>query len=73
MNREYLQKPYRKYCVFLRLLVMSVIINVLYGLVIGRIVAEAPILWSPKAKSRLTRKDTDAGRDPAKGEQASRG
>ena len=25
--------------------------------------AEAPILWRPDAKSRLTRKDPDAGKD----------
>ena len=25
--------------------------------------AEAPILWTPDAKSRLTRKDPDAGKD----------
>ena len=25
--------------------------------------AEAPILWPPDAKSRLIRKDTDAGKD----------
>ena len=25
--------------------------------------AEAPILWSPDAKSRLTGKDSDAGKD----------
>ena len=30
---------------------------------IGRIDAEAPILWSPDAKSRLIRKDPDAGKD----------
>ena len=32
---------------------------------IGRTVveAEAPIIWSPDAKSRLTEKDSDAGRD----------
>ena len=30
---------------------------------IGRIDAEAPILWPPDAKSRLTGKDPDAGKD----------
>ena len=30
---------------------------------VGRIDAEAPILWSPDAKSRLIRKDPDAGKD----------
>ena len=30
---------------------------------IGRIDAEAPILWPPDAKSQLTGKDPDAGKD----------
>ena len=30
---------------------------------IGKIDAEAPILWSPDAKSQLTGKDPDAGKD----------
>ena len=30
---------------------------------IGRTDAEAPILWPPDAKSRLIRKDPDAGKD----------
>ena len=30
---------------------------------IGRTDAETPILWPPDAKSRLLRKDTDAGKD----------
>ena len=30
---------------------------------IGRTAAEAPILWPPGVKSRLTRKDPDAGQD----------
>ena len=30
---------------------------------IGRTDAEAPILWPPDAKNRLTRKDPDAGKD----------
>ena len=29
----------------------------------GRTDAEAPVLWSPDAKSQLTRKDPDAGKD----------
>ena len=35
------------------------------GIVIGRMdaEAEAPILWPPDAKSRLTGKDLDAGKD----------
>ena len=32
-------------------------------LFIGRTDAEAPILWLPDAKSRLIRKDPDAGKD----------
>ena len=31
--------------------------------IIGRTDAEAPILWPPDAKSRLIRKDPDAGKD----------
>ena len=33
------------------------------GIFIGRTDAEAPILWSPDVKSRLIRKDPDAGKD----------
>ena len=33
------------------------------GIFIGRTDAEAPILWSPDVKSRLTGKDPDAGKD----------
>ena len=32
MNKKYLQKSYRKYFIFLMILVMPIIINVLYGL-----------------------------------------
>ena len=35
----------------------------------GRPVAEAPTLWSPDAKSQLTGKDTDAGKDGMKQEE----
>ena len=36
---------------------------------IGRtdVEAEAPILWPPDVKSRLTRKDPDIGKDPDAG------
>ena len=39
--------------------------QMIFGLVIGRtnVEAEAPILWPPDAKSRLTGKDPDAGKD----------
>ena len=30
---------------------------------IGRVVAEAPILWPPDAKSQLTGKDPDSGKE----------
>ena len=36
---------------------------------IGRPVAEAPTLWSPNAKIRLTGKDPDAGKDGMKQEK----
>ena len=32
-------------------------------ILIGRTAAESPILWPPNAKSRLIRKDPDAGKD----------
>ena len=32
-------------------------------ILIGRTDTEAPILWPPDAKSRLIRKDPDAGKD----------
>ena len=39
--------------------------QMIFGSVIGRtnVEAEAPILWPPDAKSRLTGKDPDAGKD----------
>ena len=35
--------------------------------------AEAPIFWPPDAKSQLTEKDPDAGKDRAGGEGGNRG
>ena len=34
-----------------------------FSIFIGRTGAEAPILWPPDVKSRLIRKDPDAGED----------
>ena len=40
---------------------------------IGRIDAEAPVLWLPDAKSQLTGKDSDAGKDWRQGKRGNRG
>ena len=40
---------------------------------IGRIDAEAPVIWLPDAKSRLIGKDSDAGKDWRQGKRGNRG
>ena len=46
-----------EYCIYL------ILHRVFLWIFIGRTDAEAPILWSPDAKSWLLRKDPDAGKD----------